>query len=191
MPIKGIQIASVNIPIITSSGGGGNVGSLQGNTVMTIPVVSKPNEVTRHTVNQSSMGGAPTIITMAQAGSAQSSATVRGLLANVIQKQGNIQSSSGVNMHAVVQLPQTGNQLPNGHVSFYVNCRVFILELTGLLSWTGCPAVSSRRGNEAERSDSKKPGDASAVAEYVETGGCPLLCSVPKISPIYVAGARF
>lgn len=117
MPIKGIQIASVNIPIITSSGGVGSVGSLQGNTVMTIPVVTKPNDVARHTVSQSSVGGAPTIITVAQAGSAQSSATVRGLLANVIQKQGNLPSSSGVNMHAVVRLPQAGSQLPNGQVS--------------------------------------------------------------------------
>lgn len=113
VPIKGIPIASVSIPIVSTAGGG--TSSVQGSPVLTIPVVSK-QDGTSHTVNNVTISTGVKNLSSTQVGSAQSSSTVRGLLANAIQKQNN-SSPAGTSGMQVLQLPQTGAQLQNGQVS--------------------------------------------------------------------------
>ena len=113
VPIKGIQIASVNIPIASSSANSsllGGAGTIPGNAVLTIPVATK-QDATAHNVG---VGGVATISAV-QAGSSHHS-TVRGLLANALNKQVKPSAINGSNSHAIVQSSNAGALHSNGQV---------------------------------------------------------------------------
>lgn len=127
LPIKGIPIASVSIPVVASTGG--STGPAQANPVLTIPVVSKQDGAS-HIVNNVTIAAGGKSLSSTQVGSAQSSSTVRGLLANAIHKQNSLSSGGSSNMQ-VLQLPQTGVQLQNGQVRderhiFWLFCCVYV-----------------------------------------------------------------
>lgn len=125
MPIKGIQIASVNIPIASSTTNTTSVDVVPtANSVLTIPVVAKQDTIS-NTVTSTNAGigstvAAQQINTVART---PKSSTVRSLLVNSIMKQNNNTSvtNSSMSQSGVQQQRATTDAqhvaVPNGQVA--------------------------------------------------------------------------
>lgn len=184
VPIKGIQIASVNIPIASSSGNSSllsNTGTMPGNAVLTIPVVTKHDASQRTMAEHTGVGGVATVAAM-QAGTTQHS-TVRSLLANAINKQIKTSTINGNNSQTIVQSSNTGAQLPNGQVSVQGQVGTMLrLNLTPQQASQLTPAQLQSILKQHQATLQAKPGAAQTTSVQLQSSTKPLLTTQPQVA---------